>query len=296
MTQDERIVLATVTEASKELKYDRDGNEVEQWAVRLDVPSISKFPSPVKVPGHKAATILKGSTHRVKLIRGRLRDTAKSDQHDYDYYWDLAENGWDTDNAPTVVTPLVTPRVDDERFRTKEELRWTEAIHVASRLLAPHQPTAAVVRETAEGIYAMLVAGPTEEPTEPRQPHPPSARLAPPPEPDTETRPPMVMRNGQPRCPRHPNMAVTQDAEGIWHHSTIDGKQSGPESGLCQWAYPGALQLVAQAIERGAPERTIYCPDCDHEATFYWNAPRGVGSNGWWSHRVGNTWHNLKEQ
>ena len=86
-------------------------------------------------------------------------------------------------------------------------------------------------------------------------------------------------------------MGVAQDAQGVWHHSTIDGKMSGPDSDECKWSYtaPAAPLLPpSKATTQGTEED--YCEECQKTVTFRHYTKDG---REWWSHRTADgQWHN----
>ena len=121
MTQETetRVVAAVVAEASKEKRGER-----EMWGLKLKVP-FSKWPIPTSMPLAWEADVFKGETYMVKLKRGRLVQDDSDGTKDFHYFWDVEE--WNT-RAPVTETGN-----GDDKFRSKEELRWTEAMHMAVR-------------------------------------------------------------------------------------------------------------------------------------------------------------------
>ena len=123
MTQETvtRVVAAVVAEASKEKRGERD-----MWGLKLKVP-FSDYPIPTSMPLAWEADVFKGESYMVKLRRGRLVKDDSDGTRDFHYFWDVEE--WNT-RAPATVAESDN---GDDRFRTKEELRWTEAMHIAVR-------------------------------------------------------------------------------------------------------------------------------------------------------------------
>ena len=284
----------TVEAATKRLRQTRQG-EIAEWALRLFVPAlgIKQYSAPIFMDAVWAKEIFAGETHRVKLRRGRLKE-GKEGNYDSDYFWELEE--WDTEES---VPPSANSSQDEWR-RSKEEMRWTEALHMATQFLRvsfePGNTNLDVdLRVIAEPIYRAIIEGPPVTAVAPTLGGKPQLPTETPPA-EAVTRPRIlvapgpagaVMRNGQPRCPVHPVMGVAQDAQGVWHHSTIDGKMSGPDSVECKWAYtaPAAPSTVAKL---GTEED--YCDECQKTVTFRYYTKDG---RAWWSHRTADgQWHN----
>ena len=151
-----RVVAAVVAEASRERRGD-----IDMWALKLKVP-FSDYPIPTSMPADWASEIFKGESYMVELRRGRRIKDDSTGTRDFLFFWNVAE--WAT------TTPVTVPVPDsngDDRFRTKEQLRWTEAMHMAvAYTAAPGEegPAYSTVLEFAERFYATLEAGPQVTP------------------------------------------------------------------------------------------------------------------------------------
>ena len=155
-----RVVMATVAEASREVHYDRNGMESAAWALRLSIPEISDYPLPMQMAGDGAGEIIKGSVHRVRIKRGRLKQN-KTGERDYDYWWDLVE--WDT-GAPLPereADSAGNSRASQDGYRRSVEvMNWIAALEIAARRTA--QGSVDELAAEAGAIYALIVAGPPE--------------------------------------------------------------------------------------------------------------------------------------
>ena len=117
-------------------------------------------------------------TRMVELEKGRLQP-GKDGSRDFHFFWEVKE--WDTtksltnnatawEPAPVAATEAAAPAAPatearggsyDDRFRTKEELRWTEAVHMATRMLQGAEVlTYQEVKDAAGVFYKMLEGGP----------------------------------------------------------------------------------------------------------------------------------------
>ena len=162
----ERTVSVTISEAT----ITKRGEE-SYWRLKLEVPW-SNFPIPTAMPVEWAEQVLGGESYSVKMRRGRLIKDSYDGSRDYHYYWDIIE--WDT-QPPAETTRPVASGTHDDRFRTKEELRWTEAMHIAARLHSTRgSPDYAFLAATATKVYEMLDQDtvqemPVEAPVEPTE-------------------------------------------------------------------------------------------------------------------------------
>lgn len=172
------VALATIESATKTKRtVGREEQERTEWALKLFIPSlgIKQYSTPCKMDVRWATDLMGGEEHRVKFTRGRLKE-GKEGKYDTEWFWEIAE--WDTEeslvlpesstSSPNGHTEASGTRGDI--FRTKEELRWTEALHIASRLMAvqfsPEQysegngvdPVEFTI-ELAERLYQALEAG-----------------------------------------------------------------------------------------------------------------------------------------
>ena len=164
-----RIVNATVKEASQAIR--KVGNEERLlWNLKLEVPNMSRYPMPCSMPVEWADRVIQGESVRVKLRRGRIAKEENDGSKDYHFFWEIEE--WNTsDQAPPPATgggeshdTSLPVGANDPRFRTKQELRWTEAWHIAARLapfweLKDFGAMAGVAQET----YKYLEDCPKEE-------------------------------------------------------------------------------------------------------------------------------------
>ena len=171
MTQDSviyKVVQATVESATKERRNDR-----AVWALKLKVPW-SQYAIPTSMPAEAAQEIVGGDAHMVKFRRGR--ETGKGDgSQDYHYFWEIEE--WDTKQTPdTPNTGWSAPpngqrpsgtNSQDEFRRSKEEMRWTEALHMATTMVAREPGTVLQVRpdvtDWAEWFYEQIAASPAPQ-------------------------------------------------------------------------------------------------------------------------------------
>ena len=216
-----RVVAAAVAEASKEKRGER-----EVWGLRLKVP-FSDWPIPTSMPLGWAPEVFKGDSVMVKLLRGRLVNDDKDGSKDFHYFWDVEE--WNT-TAP--VTAPVAGGNDDDRFRTKEELRWTEAMHMAVRVLGSNAAGSKPgILNWAEYFYETLEHPPVAEvPPETQEELPFTPEEEPPsaegPPPETQAKAP---RNGTKAktCSLH---LMQFDKHG--RHPTFD--QEGNVVGSCE--------------------------------------------------------------
>ena len=129
----------------------------------------SQYAIPTSMPAEAAQEIVGGDAHMVKFRRGR--ETGKGDgSQDYHYFWEVEE--WDTREAPstsgaTHPAPYEGQRPSgtngqDEFRRSKEEMRWTEALHMATATVArqPGRVAREDVTEWAGWFYEQIAAVP----------------------------------------------------------------------------------------------------------------------------------------
>ena len=168
----ERTVSVTISEAT----IAKRGDE-EQWRLKIHVPW-SNYPIPTSMPHEWAQQILGGETHLIKVRRGRLVKETYDGSRDYHYYWDVIEWNAPDESASSSVSTITRPSTSaahDDRFRTKEELRWTEAMHIAAHLHSARSSIDyAFLAATATKVYKLLdqdtVQGmPVEAPVEPAE-------------------------------------------------------------------------------------------------------------------------------
>ena len=157
-----RVVAAKVREASKEKR-----GEKELWGLKLKVP-FSQYAIPTSMPLASASEVFKGETYMVKLRRGRLVKDEYDGSKDFHYFWDVEE--WNT-AAP--LTPAASSNGNqDEYRRSKTEMRWTEALHLATRVNGPetvnNEHVRIYLRDWAEWFYEQLARPPgvDQQPTE----------------------------------------------------------------------------------------------------------------------------------
>lgn len=147
-----RVVMAKVESASLATQQTRDGEQTV-WKLKLLCPTIwPRYAIPCQMPSDRASQIIAGQDVKVKMQRGRIRKEEFDGSRDTDYYWDIIE--WDTQEqttaaparpapAPGRSTPAGSPgpayAPESDFRRSKEEMRKTEAWHVASRLAGPWQ-------------------------------------------------------------------------------------------------------------------------------------------------------------
>ena len=87
----DRIETITVESATK-----MQGRNGVQWQVKMLIPKISKYATPSFMPVEWADEIIAGTSHRVGLTKGNLKN-GKSGQYDSDYYWNITS--WDTTDS-----------------------------------------------------------------------------------------------------------------------------------------------------------------------------------------------------
>jgi hypothetical protein len=157
------VVQVTVESASKEKR----GNNVV-WAFRLEVPW-SKYAIPTSMPMDWSETdILKGESYQVKLRRGKQITNTSDGSRPYHYFWDIAE--WGSSTSASTKAQRPTRSDGTEVFRTKEELRWTEAMHMAVQTASWNiQTNHEAFHDLATLFYAQLSnpPGAQQEPQEP---------------------------------------------------------------------------------------------------------------------------------
>lgn len=211
------VLVANVTVQSATKRKNRRGDGTE-WAIRAFIPAfgIQDFATPFTIPGNWATEILEGDTVRCQLIRAKLKNTEegvpRAGDKDHHYFWNCQE--WATDEPLTELAPITqtdaaqgnTPRQpgsnpQDDYRRSKEEMRWTEAVHLATRLLSGNmmpqswatgipmgKSVGAYIMEWATWYYNTIIDGPPEPElempqdgaTEAAEP-PPEPELGPPP-------------------------------------------------------------------------------------------------------------------
>ena len=182
-------VIAPVTVESATKRRRATGDGVTEWGIRAFIPSlgIKDYSTPFIIPGDAAAEIMAGDVVMCKLRRGKLK-AEKDGRYDTHFFWDCVE--WNTQESPPSPGPAggagPSTSSQDEYRRSKEEMRWTEALGLAiqiSQVLlrgttsdgrdSPHLE--ALVLDRANWFYKAIVAGPPQElpqdaPTEAAEP------------------------------------------------------------------------------------------------------------------------------
>lgn len=150
-------IIEDITIESATVTQGRDG---DQWKITAQVPSLrSKYPVGPLWKQVKANELLKkGDRSRVRLTRGTQKSNTSGD-HEYDYFWELAE--W---NVQADLTPAQPASID-------QRIAWNSAINNAVALLAPSydrndspQVLQGDILSLAHIIYGVITGGPQEMP------------------------------------------------------------------------------------------------------------------------------------
>ena len=181
-----RIVDVEVESATQAVRQ-INGEDHYVWNLKLKAPSMSKFALPCSMPAEWTDRVVQDQKVRVKLRRGRLKEKdgqTEDGSRDYHYWWDLDE--WDTKEQAPVSQGNTGPGGDrSDIFRLKEELRWTEAWHIVSRMGWCDRSTSVEEMRTA----ALEIYNELENPPEPSSPEPQQSARVEQPEQTTSTAP-----------------------------------------------------------------------------------------------------------
>ena len=179
------IVPVTVESATKRRRV-TDG--ATEWGIRAFIPSLGMkdYSTPFIIP-RDAAEIMAGDTVICKMRRGKLK-AEKDGRYDTHFFWDCVE--WNTQESPPSPVPSggsgPSNSPQDDFRRSKEEMRWTEALGMATQAwqaIFANSPSAAwsqaaveaAIMDKAIWYYQAIVAGPPQEmppagPTEAAEP------------------------------------------------------------------------------------------------------------------------------
>jgi len=183
---------AIVTEAS--LTEDRGGRDI--WEIRMEVPSIgSQYPTgPCRMPANNIM-VKKGQQVRVKLIRGKPKRDKAGSTAEWDYWWEIAPNGWNTtEDEPALEALGDAPRSNgatrnappsDDR---NAQIAWNSAVNNSVYLYGPGDPDWEIIVPVAVSIYQLIIDGPPA-PIFPDAPGRTETPVQPAPAPPTRERP-----------------------------------------------------------------------------------------------------------
>lgn len=105
------------------------------WDMKIKVP-FSQYPIPTAMPYEWGTeeSMRVGTQVTARLLRGKLRPGQQGTQ-DFHWYWEVVGwAGWGQAGELPDALPDALP--DDPRFRSKDELRFTEAWHIAVAMAA----------------------------------------------------------------------------------------------------------------------------------------------------------------
>lgn len=221
-----RMEQGQVETATQAAKKTRDGGEVYVWKLKLKCPSISEYAITTDMSADCAARVVANEFANVCLMRGRLRNQDQDGSRDFHYWWEVAtwngvpnsltpqppadynfqqppiQRGQSPGGASPTHSASAGSNNNADKWRSKEEIRWTEAWKMATRL-------AAIPHFSISGMDDLLATATTInnhlDSVNPRPPEPP-----PPP----------------PRCEQH-NVEYdkTSGKSGkIFHHVVMEGE------------------------------------------------------------------------
>lgn len=172
------VIVENVTVVEASLAEDRGGRDI--WEIRAEVPSLrSQYPiGPLRIPAGNTM-IKKGQQSRVKLIRGNPKRGKENSDREFDYWWEVAPNGWDTteevggvdDGAPSYYGMASAPSPGPGHDRD-HQIAWNSAINNACHLLGASmgdwqivdERSYALIDQMAWRIFNKIVNGPQNPP------------------------------------------------------------------------------------------------------------------------------------